>query len=313
MEKQMDVVCIGMMIADVLVQGVPGDLFEKEVSMAQRVCISTGGDALNQAIVLSHLGHTVRIVSRIGNDTVGMLVKGIVENNGIDTSYVSVKDNTNTTTNVVMIREDGERTFISHPGSLEELSGEDVPTKAVENCKVLSVGSLCAHPQLKDEDLVRIFKCAKENGAYICADIIMGNKGLHLDSYKNALKYVDFIFPNEEEGTFHTGKTTPSDIADAFLAYGVKNVIVSMGKKGCYIKNAEEEMTIPAYLVTPLDTTGAGDNFAAGFISGLVRGSKLKDAARMGCAAASLAVRKLGATAGVESYAQIEQVMSAED
>ena len=86
-----------------------------------------------------------------------------------------------------------------------------------------------------------------------------------LDDLHDSLHLIDYITPNEDEARHFSGKEQPEEMADTFLGYGVKNVIIKLGGKGCLFKNAEERMILPACEIQAVDATGAGDNFVAGF------------------------------------------------
>ena len=101
------------------------------------------------------------------------------------------------------------------------------------------------------------------------------------------------MFPNLDEAYLLTGTRDASAIARQFLACGVKNAVVKLGAEGCLVKSAAVEAVVPAVPgVRAVDTTGAGDNFAAGFIDALLRGEGLVDCARWGNAVASLCVER---------------------
>ena len=132
--------------------------------------------------------------------------------------------------------------------------------------------------------------------------------GETIEDVREALSYIDYFFPNYDEAAVLTGKTDIDEIADVLLTCGVKNVILKIGKRGCLVKNAKERFITPAYpKATVVDTTGAGDNFASGFLSFLMEGKKLREASQFANCAASLAIEKIGATAGITSREQADE------
>ena len=82
---------------------------------------------------------------------------------------------------------------------------------------------------------------------------------------------IDFITPNEDEAKYYTGKEDPEEMADVFLSYGIKNVVIKLGGKGCFFKNAEYTVSYPAFPIDAVDATGAGDSFVAGLASEILR------------------------------------------
>ena len=105
---------------------------------------------------------------------------------------------------------------------------------------------------------------------------------------------------------FSTIEGVKEDVTEIVL--NLKNVILKIGKRGCLVKNAHEQFITPCYpRATVVDTTGAGDNFASGFLSFIMEGKSLLEASRFANCTASLAIEKVGATAGVGSRAQAEE------
>jgi len=153
-----------------------------------------------------------------------------------------------------------------------------------------------------------ILSFARENGALTFGDITY-RQGYDLEKIKDILPLLDFIIPNFEEAKGLTGENDLEKVAAAFLSYGVKNVIIKTGKDGCYIRNVKEIITVPAFKIeNVIDTTGAGDSFVAGFISGILEGYDLKAAARFANAAAAVNVQGIGATY-LKNRADVEKML----
>ncbi|WP_258305352.1 carbohydrate kinase family protein [Enterococcus faecium] len=232
----------------------------------------------------------------------------------VDLKLCNRTDKTMTTSlNIGMVREDGERTFVTNRnGSLWKMGLESIDLEKIKNAKILSLASIFNNPLLNNDALVKIFKKAKKEKMIICADMVKSRLGETLDDIKEALSYVDYFFPNYEEAAELTGKTELSEIADTFLTLGVKNVLIKVGKKGCYIKNTEIEKIVPAFkkdASVSIDTIGAGDNFVSGFISELLKGKTFEECAYFGNAVAAVSIESLGATTGVKSRQQVEEMI----
>jgi sugar/nucleoside kinase (ribokinase family) len=116
------------------------------------------------------------------------------------------------------------------------------------------------------------------------------------------LPYVDLLFGNREEAQFLTGESDPLAAANALRGMGAGTVVVKLGAAGCAIYSAGLELRVPGFEVEAVDTTGAGDCFAGGFLAGLFYGANLEGAARLGNAAGALSVTRLGATEGLLGY-----------
>lgn len=108
----------------------------------------------------------------------------------------------------------------------------------------------------------------------ITADMIMPRLGETLDDIAGALQYVDYFFPNYDEACLMTGEKMKQRW-QINCSYGIKNVVMKIGTRGCYIRNKDGVMIVPACKgITAVDTIGAGDNFASGFIAALLQGKR---------------------------------------
>jgi sugar/nucleoside kinase (ribokinase family) len=188
-----------------------------------------------------------------------------------------------------------------------------VDLSLIPRARLLSLASFFNNPRLDNDALVKIFKAAKAAGMIITADMIKPRLGETFDDIAEALSYVDYFFPNNDEARMMTGLQDIPEVAKKILSYGVKNVIIKIGKQGAYIASADgTEMIVPAMKgITAIDTIGAGDNFASGFITGILEGQPLKVCGEYGNVAASIAIQSIGATTGIQSREQFDRQLAA--
>lgn len=311
MTQPIEVICIGAAIVDIPLQPVSKNIFDIDSYPLERIAMTTGGDAINEATILSRLGHKTALNSRIGNDAPGHFILDACRREQIDIHSLKMDDSIDTSINVGLVTEDGERTFVTNcNGSLWQLNIEDVDFSRLSQVKLLSLASIFNSPRLDGDALVKIFSQAKAHGLTICADMIKPRLNERLADISDALRYVDYLFPNFDEARLLTGETDLDSIADRFLACGVKTVVIKHGKQGCFIKNATERVAVPAVQgITAVDTIGAGDNFVSGFIAGLLEEKSLIECARFANATAAISVLSVGATTGVKNRKLVEQLL----
>ncbi|MGB9620738.1 MAG: carbohydrate kinase family protein, partial [Armatimonadota bacterium] len=120
------------------------------------------------------------------------------------------------------------------------------------------------------------------------------------------LPYLDYFVPSIEEARMCAGKHEPAEVAQVFLDKGVKVVALKMGSEGCYIKSRDVEIRLPIYKVDVVDATGAGDAFAAGFLTGVVKGWDMERTGKFANAVGAFCVTAMGCTAGIKDLATIE-------
>lgn len=306
----MDVVCLGLAVCDILVKPFTPEKVKKgELTKIDTVDISTGGDAFNQAIDLSKLGINASILAKIGNDKAGDIILNAAQKNNLSTEGLSVSEDCNTTCSVVLIAEDGERSFLYSGGACEKLSIEDIDFELIKKAKVLSIGSALALPGLDGAALTKVLEKAKEFKVTTVLDVKGESCKKNFEKIKGALKYTDFFMPNYQEAQGLTGKSDLDEIADTFFSMGAKTVIVKLGDEGCFVATPDNKTIIPSFKVQAVDTTGAGDSFVAGFVASYVRGYSLLDCIKFANAVGSHCVRKVGATNGIPSFDEIEKFL----
>lgn len=311
MSEKLDVICVGAAIVDIPLQPVSKNIFNIESYPLNKISMTIGGDAINEATIISRLGYKVALMSRIGKDAVGNFILEACEKDNIDVKSIHIDEDVDTSINVGLVTEDGERTFVTNKnGSLWKTTIEDVDFDRFKDARLLSFASIFNNPLLDGAALVKIFQEAKKNKLIICADMIKARLCETLQDIREALSYVDYFFPNYDEACLMTGKTELNEIADIFLECGVKNVVIKTGKKGCFIKNDKKTLKIPACKdIKAIDTIGAGDNFASGFITGILDGKTLKECAEFANVTAAISVQSVGATTGVKNREQVEKLL----
>lgn len=307
MHKSIEAVIIGAGILDIPAGPVDASVFASGSHPVDNITLHVGGDALNEATILSRLGRRVRLLGKIGEDAAGRFILEHCAECGIETRYLKRERELDTGINLVLVGPDGERSFItSRGGSLRALRPEDIPPSAFAGARLLCFASVFVFPHIGPRDLAAILRAGREQRLLLCADFTKPKNAETVADIAEALSLLDYIFPNYEEARMLTGKADPDEIADAFLGCGVGNVALKLGREGCFLKSASYRGRIPAYdRASCVDTTGAGDSFAAGFLCALLEGRSLPECGRFANAAASLAIEGFGASGSVKSYAQV--------
>ena len=275
-----------------------------------------GGDAVNEAITLCRLDHAAALVSKLGRDAAGRFLLESLETAGVDTRCVRQEADLDTGINIVLVGHDGERGFITNRnGSLRRLGLADIlpalDSPALQRAKIACLASLFVSPLLTLPNTAALLDALKARGWVVCADTTRRKHGETLAEAEAALSRLDYFFPNLEEAALLTGRDNPDAVADALLACGVGHVVLKLGSRGCLLAGSRERRRIPAWPgARPVDTTGAGDTFAAAFIAALLEGMDFVDCGRYANAAASLCVEHVGATAGAWGREDVRRRMA---
>lgn len=297
------ILLIGAAILDVLVTPAGPEVFEKGSYPADNIKMSFGGDGLNESLVLAALGKKVCLNTVLGNDPEGEMIRLHCEKQGIFLPESSQKEGMQTGINVVLVEKNGERNFLTNRnGSLRKLSRADIRMPFPEDVGVLCFASIFVSPEFGTADMAEVFRQAREQGICVCADMTKRKNGETVADIAEALQYVDYLMPNEEEAYLVTGANTPEEAAAILQAAGVKTVVIKCGKKGCYVKEnicpgRDAGYYVPAVPnVHCVDTTGAGDSFAAGFVYGISEGWSVRKCAEFANQCGAKAVAQVGAT-----------------
>ena len=297
------IVLIGAAVLDVLVRPASPEIFRTGSSPAEDIRMGTGGDALNEAVVLAGLGKKAELRTVIGRDMAGEMILRECRTRGILCDRIEVREDLATGINVVLVQENGERNFFTNPGgSLRNLSFEDVSAPLEDDTGILCLASIFVSPLLGPAEMEKLFLCARNRGITVCADMTKRKNKETVETVAGALRYVDYLIPNREEAMLLTGADSPGRAADILLEAGVGNVAIKCGAEGCLIKNRQMERMVPAMAgLNCVDTTGAGDSFAGGFLAALSEGRGFEECARFANKCGAAAVQVVGATKWIDN------------
>ncbi|MDD6265233.1 MAG: carbohydrate kinase family protein [Clostridia bacterium] len=304
-KRKFDILCAGLMVYDIHIGPVDESIFTQDQIRLESIDYATGGDALNAATVASKLGMSVCLGGCIGNDAPGRFLKEQAEKNGVNTDAVYVSEDYKTAVSVVIRRPDGNRHFAYYGEANDAFDGSTVTDDMLKNSSVLYVASMMSLKGLEGEPLADLFRRAKSFGTITAMDTTWPKDGIWMPKLEKALKYTDIFIPSGYEARELAGETEPEKITAFLHERGVKIAGVKLGKDGAYI----EGEYLPAYRCDSIaDTTGAGDSFMSGFISGIVMGRSVSDSAHLGSAASNACIRRIGATAGAVSLEEADKI-----
>ena len=290
---------IGAAHLDALVEGMDETLLRAGSSPAERIRLGFGGDALNEAVTLARLGGAVDLVSKIGCDSAGDMVLDFCRSAGLSTERIAREEGLSTSMNIVLIDHTGERRFITDPNSsLRALALDDVLPLVESLSPVVCFASLFVFPRFRAEELAVLFSAIKQRGCLLAADMTKRKNGEKLADLAGVWGNIDILFANAEEAGLLTHAATVEEMAKEIRDSGVGCVVIKTGVAGCYLASASFTGVVHGCVSRAcVDTTGAGDNFAAAFLFAHAAGRTPEDCARFANAAASICVEHLGATA----------------
>lgn len=307
MNQHFDLICVGMALVDSIIKGFDPEPISASGFRAASGTLSVGGEAVNEAMCAAKLGVKTGILCALGNDQAGDMIEGALSRCGVDTSLILHPEEHATPVTTMFVNEDGTRKSITNGAHRYNFHPERTKERFT-GAKGIILGSLFRAPFDDPTIIDEVLKAAKEAGEVIFADTKLPNfRFLTLDDLKESLPLIDYITPNEDEAKYYSGKEEPSEMADVFLEKGVKNVVIKLGGKGCYFKNADVELRLPAFPIKAVDATGAGDNFVAGFASRILEGKSVEEALRFGSACGAICTTAVGAGTALKNRQQVEE------
>jgi len=300
--RKYDMLCTGTALVDSIIRGLEPNPISPSHFLAESGTLSVGGEAVNEAIAGSKLGLKTAIQCRLGKDAAGELILQTLCQNGVETETV-LRSEAATPVSTLLVGEDGSRQSVMNRA---HRVGFNPDTSVFCETRVVILGSLFRAPFDDPERIFHTVQAAKQAGALVLADTKLPNASpLTLEDLRDSLPLLDYIFPNQDEAAFFSGEAEPEAMAEAFLCYGVKNVVVKLGNRGCLLKNRAETLSEAGLRVRAVDATGAGDNFLAGFVSELLRGSGHAKALRFANACGAACTTVVGAAGGLQSRDQV--------
>ena len=266
---------------------------------------AAGDSAANTMSGLARLGAKSGFLTMMGNDEMGQFFTNEMTRTGVE--MLALKSNTPTGRVIAMVTPDGERTFATCLGASIELSPDDIKPELFDNWDIFYIeGYLVANPDM----LRKAISTAKDKGLKIAIDLASYNV---VEESRNFLlelvnNYVDIVFANEQEALALTGMEPENALH--YIAERCEIAVVKIGAKGAYIQRGNEIVTIPPMKADVVDTTGAGDMWAAGFLAGLVKGENLQKCGMMGAIVAKNIIEVMGAKMDDERWDNIHAAIA---
>ena len=186
---------------------------------------------------------------------------------------------------------------------------EQVTDEMLKKSRALHVGGTYLLPEMDGEGTAKLLRRARAAGCRTSMDVTWDTTGRWDSVLTPCYPYLDLFMPSLNEAKHIAGTDDPEAIAGYFVKCGVGTAIIKLGSKGCFVRRAGLSFYGGIYPVEPVDTTGAGDAFAAGFLHADLKGMCLPDCVRWGAAAAARAVGRVGATDGVPAGSELQQWM----
>ena len=284
--KQFDIVCAGIATWDTLFTGIDRDLMSIDGILSKGYTASSGGDAVNAAISTSRLGLRTAVCASLGKDSAAQMVIDELEKAGVDCSYLHQSEHVHTAAPVILIDNQGERHIIRVPDNGNHFFTQDmVSDELMEKTGHLHVASANVMRMLDGKPLGILFERAHAKGLTTSMDASYDREGNWMKNIEDALHHCDIFIPSMQEASIYASNDDPDAICEFFSTYPLKVFGIKLGEKGVLVTDFKEKWHLPTlYRKQPVDTTGAGDAFLAGFVSAWLKGYDIPSSAYVGSA-----------------------------
>ncbi len=298
MARDTTVATWGNIMCDLIFTGLPGLPVMGEELFARRLTIGVGGGSALSALGLRRLGWTVTCIGRVGRDPLGELAVGLLEAGDVDTSHLIRFGGPGEPGNVtVAMSYPSDRAFITHQPS------GPWPTDGIP------LGGFRHHHFAGYEGREDIIRQLAAGPGTVSLDTGWGEHPDWGEQVQQLLPAVDLFLPNLHEARHLTGTSDPGDALEA-LSGLCPLVVIKLGPAGALARLGDETVHHPGFRVEPLDTTGAGDAFDAGFIDGWLRGWSLARCLVRGNACGALAASRAGGHLAFADAAEVEDFVA---
>jgi len=278
------------------------------LSEVQSFIPSAGGAVSNLLVAASRLGLNTGFLGCVGDDEFGTFILRDFEREGVDTSCVKRVKGRATGIAFYSVDERGERHYVFYrfPGYSDPestLKPEDVKDEYIAQARMLHFSESMLRRSLTRETVFKVLQVAKENGVLVSYDPNMrmklwADREEFLRIQRKALGFTDIFLTTLEEARLLVGGRTSEESANEALALGPSTVVIRE-ERSYQVATQNQNFRIPILKVKAVDTSGAGDAFDAGFLTGFIEGWSLDEAVLLGSAVAALKVMKAGTRAGL--------------
>jgi len=287
-----DISVLGIFVADISFSG-PKIPAVGETILGNKYNVGPGGKGCNQAVAIARLGGKVNFISKIGKDAYGKLALETLKKNNINTENIIQDEKLQTgVAGILVDKQSGKNAInviVGAPNSLK-INEMNNQINLIKSSKIF-----LTQLEIPKDVTLYCLKTAKENG---CLTIL--NPAPASEISKEFYSYIDYFTPNETEAEFYTGikitnEKEAKQAADKLINLGIKKIIITLGEKGLFYSDGQEEIHLKASSVKAIDTTGAGDAFNGALAFSLSKGKPIKACLELANKAAGLSTTKLGA------------------
>jgi len=290
-------------------------LEEGSLAEARTFTVGWGGDTSNFAVAAARLGGRAGYLTRLGDDEFGQSFLDLWSREGIDTTHIE-RDSSAPTGIYFISRRGGQHffTYYRKGSAASRMTPDFLPREYLRQARLLHVSGITQGISTSACDTAfAAMETARDAGVLIAYDPNLRLKLWPLAEARAAIHQAatlaDLMLPSYDDARILTELTAPEEIAQFYLDFGAKLVVLKLGPEGALIASPEGQQRYAAFSVEPVDASGAGDAFDAGFCVGYLQGWPLDRCARFANAAGALTTTRLGVVNAIPCLAAVESLL----
>lgn len=298
-----DISVVGLYILDVLGRPVERIPERGNVEFIDEIRLTVAGTAGGTVVDFAKLGRKCLAVGAVGQDEKADFVIMEMEKYGIDCAAMQRLDGVPTSATILNVRPNGDRPALHMRGASDHFTVDATMLERVLDARFVHLGGTGLLAKMDGAPSLDLLKAAKAAGCKTSFDLIATSPDT-IDIVKPLLPHIDYFMPSIEEARDLSGLHDAEDNARFFLDNGVGCCALTMGEEGSLIATGDTRIKISPYRIDVVDTTGCGDAYSAGFVTGVCLGHDLEECGHLATASASLVASGLGSDAGIVSLDQ---------
>ncbi len=304
--------CAGILVSDTFcgpMHELPG---EGQLLAVDTMPTKVGGCAANVAIDLAKQGITVDVVGCLGNDPSARVLLLGLEEDEVGVSRIVTSEHLPTSKTVILLVAGQDRRYIHSFGANAAFTVSHIDREWVRSLQVFYLGGLFLMPAFRLEELIDLLTFCRKQGVMTVVDVVIPQNAPIPGNLKPLLNVTDYFLPNEDEAQLLTGAADPFEQMRIFNQWGANTVVITRGRKGVVVGRRDQEFWQAGIYEMPnrVDPSGCGDAYAAGLVTGIVKGWDMPAMIRYASALGASAIRALGTTDGVFTAAQAQDFIT---
>ena len=294
-----DVGCAGILVADTFCGPMKRLPLEGELLAIDEMPSKAGGCAANVAIDLVKQRITAEVCGCVGADPSAEVLLQSLRTAGVGCGQIQRVDGHPTSKTVILLVEEQDRRYIHIFGANAAFDVRRIRRDWIDRLKVFYLGGLFAMPSVCTDELAELLAYCRQRGVVTVVNVVVPQDRAGMEDLGPLLPQIDYFLPNDDEARRLTGIADPPCQAEALLRLGARTVIITCGPDGSFAARRRDRWRADAYPAHSIDPSGSGDAFAAGIVTGIVRGWDMPETLRYAAALGASATTAVGTTDGV--------------